>query len=119
MGVGLSAIQWFKIITKGCNIPFSKNYLLARPERKLVMALIYCKKCVKKISDKAASCPHCGVVCPVICKDCGKEFSGEAEACPQCGRAKRMDPRYAVTPTVVVGFLFLWFVMDFIWDLIL
>jgi hypothetical protein len=82
------------------------------------MALIDCKECGKKISDKAMSCPKCGVTPPATCTACGKEFGGEAKACPQCGCPKK-DPKNAVTPFMVFLFLFLWFAMYFLWELIL
>ncbi|MCI8595123.1 MAG: zinc ribbon domain-containing protein [Oscillospiraceae bacterium] len=58
------------------------------------MALIQCKNCGKEISDKALTCPHCGVQLgekiqeeaqPLICKECRAEIPLGAEACPNCG----------------------------------
>lgn len=51
------------------------------------MALIKCEECGNMISDKATSCPNCGV--PVTrkikCQDCGTEFREGLMSCPTCG----------------------------------
>lgn len=60
------------------------------------MALIKCPECSREISDKAESCPQCGLpLAKVIsdtsnaktvnCLDCKKEFNFDAEVCPHCG----------------------------------
>lgn len=60
------------------------------------MALIKCPECSREISDKAESCPHCGLPlakvisettpCKTVsCLDCNREFDFEAEVCPYCG----------------------------------
>jgi hypothetical protein len=57
------------------------------------MALINCPECKKEISDKAASCPHCGFI--LLCPKCGYFWSKDKEAnsysivfgekCKHCG----------------------------------
>jgi len=60
------------------------------------MAIVTCDDCGGKVSDRAASCPHCG--CPVStgssarydgplsrCGACGKQVSVTAGQCPHCG----------------------------------
>ena len=54
------------------------------------MALIDCSECGQKVSDKAASCPHCGnPILPKMagnhCSECGEAVSDKAAACPECG----------------------------------
>lgn len=59
------------------------------------MALIACPNCGKNVSDKAATCPGCGLdLCPekeqvintiVICQECGVEYDKELVSCPNCG----------------------------------
>lgn len=57
------------------------------------MALIKCPECSREISDKAGSCPNCGLPLTgistpsktVTCLDCKTEFDFEAEVCPHCG----------------------------------
>lgn len=58
------------------------------------MALIKCSCCEKDISDKAASCPHCGhpvelqkggEVKSIFCGECGVEVPQGMEACLNCG----------------------------------
>jgi len=41
------------------------------------MALINCPECGKEISDKAASCPNCGIVLKKkFCYHCGAKSGG-------------------------------------------
>lgn len=60
------------------------------------MALIKCPECSREISDKAESCPQCGLPLTKVisetsasktvnCLDCKKEFNFDAELCPHCG----------------------------------
>ncbi len=51
------------------------------------MAMINCPECGKEISDKAATCPHCGT--PVqrkFCKHCGAKIDKDCVVCPNCGK---------------------------------
>ena len=56
------------------------------------MALITCQECGKEVSDKATSCPNCGV--PIgdtnantkFCKHCGEIIDKECVVCPKCGK---------------------------------
>lgn len=54
------------------------------------MALINCPECGKEISDKAASCPNCGM--PIketetkFCQHCGEEIDFDCVVCPKCGK---------------------------------
>jgi double zinc ribbon protein len=68
------------------------------------MALVDCKECGKKISDKAKTCPKCGVNRPVTCTDCGKEFSRKAIACPNCGCPWEDPSKHVPTPYLVLTF---------------
>lgn len=50
------------------------------------MALIQCVECNKELSEKAASCPHCG--CPnnqIKCPECSTFVDGSIDTCPTCG----------------------------------
>ncbi len=51
------------------------------------MALIKCSECGQMISDKANTCPHCGI--PIeqktICEECGMEISTSITVCSNCG----------------------------------
>ena len=55
------------------------------------MALINCPECNKPVSDKAKTCPHCGidlekeVSLKFTCPECGQKVSGEYDICPICG----------------------------------
>jgi len=52
------------------------------------MAIIKCPKCLKEISDNAASCPECGTILQKnesICKECGSELKNEYSYCLNCG----------------------------------
>lgn len=52
------------------------------------MALIKCPECGKELSDKATSCPNCGV--PLnnqkFCVHCGSKIDKDCVVCPQCGK---------------------------------
>ena len=48
------------------------------------MAIIKCPECGGDVSDKAKSCPHCGVTI-YVCPECGKASAGKMAACPHCG----------------------------------
>lgn len=51
------------------------------------MALINCPECGREISDKAASCPHCGaVVKKKFCQHCGEQIDADCIICPKCGK---------------------------------
>lgn len=55
------------------------------------MAMVNCSECGKEISDKAASCPHCGAPQaaqkpPVTCPNCGKEAAPGDAICRDCKR---------------------------------
>ena len=62
-------------------------------ERRKTMALITCRECGNQVSDKAATCPHCGAPVvmrtmeepKIICEECGNEIPSGAEICPNCG----------------------------------
>ena len=55
------------------------------------MALINCKYCGEKVSDRANKCPHCGAVLVKIvehekqCLECHKLIPLEGDICPFCG----------------------------------
>ena len=58
------------------------------------MALVECKVCGEKISDKASACPHCGSVLIEnnrgknnlnLCEECKTEVPADAKVCPACG----------------------------------
>lgn len=52
------------------------------------MALINCPECGSELSDKATSCPNCGV--PLnnqkFCIHCGSKIDKDCVVCPQCGK---------------------------------
>lgn len=52
------------------------------------MALINCPECGREISEKATSCPHCGI--PLgkkkFCKFCGASIDENCVVCPECGK---------------------------------
>lgn len=58
------------------------------------MALITCSDCQKQVSDKAASCPHCGA--PVFptstCNECGASVEKGRVACHQYGNPMTSAP---------------------------
>jgi hypothetical protein len=49
------------------------------------MALYACPECKNDISEKAASCPHCGARWAGICPECQHFRAPAAEKCEQCG----------------------------------
>jgi len=56
------------------------------------MALIECKECKRKISDKALCCPKCGCRDPFTnkseCPECKIIISNNSKVCPECGLPK-------------------------------
>ncbi|MDO4844986.1 MAG: zinc ribbon domain-containing protein [Oscillospiraceae bacterium] len=61
------------------------------------MALIPCPSCGEQISDKAATCVHCGHVLTVeeakkVCSECGAELEAEATVCSKCGCPVESEP---------------------------
>lgn len=51
------------------------------------MALIKCPECGKEISDKAKTCPHCGVPIEMkFCQYCGEKIEKDCVVCPKCGK---------------------------------
>lgn len=51
------------------------------------MALINCPECGKEISDKAASCPNCGIVLKKkFCYHCRAPIDCDCVICPKCGK---------------------------------
>ena len=52
------------------------------------MALIACPECAKQISDRAASCPNCGLTSPgkiLKCPDCDAQIEPHYQICKNCG----------------------------------
>lgn len=56
------------------------------------MAMAQCRECKTEVSDKAWTCPHCGVLRPgyvagrtVRCRECERKISPDARTCPHCG----------------------------------
>jgi len=79
------------------------------------MALIDCKECGMKISDRALACPKCGVPPPATCVGCGKEFNGKA--CTQCGYPRKKTEHLLYVTAIIASF-FLLFVLYFVVELI-
>jgi RNA polymerase subunit RPABC4/transcription elongation factor Spt4 len=54
------------------------------------MALIKCQECGQMISDKAHSCPHCGLPQDgyMYCLECGYIYSIDLLECPNCGNPR-------------------------------
>ena len=52
------------------------------------MAMIKCPECGAEISDKASSCPHCGISFGKrkFCKYCGELIDEDCVVCPKCGK---------------------------------
>lgn len=51
------------------------------------MPMINCPECGREISDKAATCPHCGTpVQQKFCKHCGAKIDKDCVVCPNCGK---------------------------------
>ncbi len=61
-------------------------------------SLIICKKCLKKISARAAKCPHCQSDQKSICQICGQSIPVLSEVCPECGDP---DPFHSNNRTVI------------------
>jgi predicted nucleic acid-binding Zn ribbon protein len=62
------------------------------------MALIRCPKCGNKVSEKASSCPHCGISLSknlqkekLKCPECSSELPDNATFCPNCGYPIRKE----------------------------
>lgn len=63
------------------------------------MALIVCKECGKKYSNRARSCPVCA--CPtefsdiaeIPCVHCGTRYKEDQPRCPECGLTTRVQKR--------------------------
>jgi len=62
------------------------------------MALIRCPKCGNKVSEKASSCPHCGLSLSenlqkekLKCPECSSELPDNATFCPNCGYPIRKE----------------------------
>lgn len=62
------------------------------------MALMECPECCGRVSDKAASCPHCG--CPIerrgadgvmYCPYCGEQNDASSLYCARCGKSMTGD----------------------------
>jgi len=53
------------------------------------MALVECKECNRKISEKATCCPKCGCSDPFInkqeCPECKTNIPNDSKTCPECG----------------------------------
>ncbi len=56
------------------------------------MALIKCTNCGEAVSDKAKTCPSCGVslieestIEPLTCSECGTEIPEGRDSCSKCG----------------------------------
>lgn len=61
------------------------------------MALIKCKECGKEISDKASTCPHCGIENDfIICPECKKEIRKRLTSCPNCGYVINYNNKFSV-----------------------
>ncbi len=52
------------------------------------MAMIKCPECGAEISNKASSCPHCGISFGKrkFCKHCGELIDEDCVVCPKCGK---------------------------------
>jgi len=62
------------------------------------MALIRCPKCGNEVSEKASSCPHCGLSLSenlqkekLKCPECSSELTDNATFCPNCGYPIRKE----------------------------
>lgn len=87
------------------------------------MAIIKCPECGRQISDKAPTCPNCGVEIAgkvIKCAQCGEVYFNNQESCPNChhhtplsfqisndntaepARNKKENNRQADTPTVQI-----------------
>lgn len=52
------------------------------------MALIECKHCGQRISDRATACPYCKEPLngkAIVCEECGAKLNKEDKSCPFCG----------------------------------
>ncbi|MCM1293315.1 MAG: WG repeat-containing protein [Bacteroides sp.] len=64
------------------------------------MALITCKECGGKMSDRATECPHCG--CPIEIATNGNKTAVTAEAAPTAQKPCKKRKRQVVILTLVV-----------------
>ena len=86
------------------------------------MALISCPECDKQISDKAETCPHCGIklktfknhekYSQIICKHCNKTYVGstkEISICPYCKQTNtpKINSKKFSKPVFALGGIFL------------
>jgi predicted nucleic acid-binding Zn ribbon protein len=62
------------------------------------MALIRCPKCGNEVSERASSCPHCGLSLSenlqkekLKCPECSSELPDNATFCPNCGYPIRKE----------------------------
>jgi len=61
------------------------------------MAILVCKECGGKVSDKATKCPHCGApveisIKPLIkCNECGESIDATLDICPYCGAPVKQE----------------------------
>lgn len=60
------------------------------------MTLIKCPECGQEISDKATTCPHCGVQI-FVCPECGQVSVGNPRICPKCGYMNAAQPAVVQT----------------------
>ena len=69
------------------------------------MALIKCTECGKEISDKAASCPHCGS--PTLSAQSEPQAKPGDRKCLKCGFVGKMDTwlRNNIGPQFIFIFL--------------
>src|SRR3981081_3460337 len=61
------------------------------------MALVACSECHAQVSDKAASCPHCGNVFS-RCPECTSEVRPGAATCPNCGHPLTVAQAASASP---------------------
>lgn len=58
------------------------------------MGIMNCPDCDGKVSNRVATCPHCGCPDPqrnqttMNCPECSKEIDEHAKKCPHCGKTE-------------------------------
>lgn len=59
------------------------------------MAIIICPECGKEVSDKASTCPHCGISIAELerCPECNKPIIDNMAPCPHCGYDVSVDTK--------------------------